>query len=228
MTIKRLKAQFDRNLLSILDRHTVTYTQETSVVQFPEGTMKQEITDSKIKGVKRLRITLPDGLVLFHVKSHAGSFLTMSATDFEAVCAAWSVFGARDLSCRCCVGHTSWPQARYVKHAWAGAWVCSLFRNEAPEHYRSSELIRDAVAATRARFGEPPTLGMVTFVNPLCVRPKRDPGRCFRRAGFRPVGTTKGGLLALQLVPAEMPRAALAGGMSYELFGNMAERCVDE
>ena len=123
---------------------------------------------------------------------------------------------------------TSWPQARYVKHAWAGAWVCSLFRNEAPEHYRSSELIRDAVAATRARFGEPPALGMVTFVNPLCVRPKRDPGRCFRRAGFRPVGTTKGGLLALQLVPAEMPRAALAGGMSYELFGNMVERCVDE
>jgi hypothetical protein len=25
---------------------------------------------------------------------------------------------------------TSWPFAEYTKHAWAGAWVCSAFRNE--------------------------------------------------------------------------------------------------
>ncbi len=115
---------------------------------------------------------------------------------------------------------TSWPEARYVKHAWAGAWMCSLFRNEAPSRYLSSTLIREAVAATRAHFGKPPTLGMVTFVDPAHVRAKRDPGRCYRRAGFRPVGSTKSGLVALQLLPADMPPPALAGGMSVSAFRN--------
>jgi len=49
---------------------------------------------------------------------------------------------------------TSAPIAEYVQHAWAGAWVCSLFRNEGP--VLSSELIREAVAATRARLADPP------------------------------------------------------------------------
>ena len=40
---------------------------------------------------------------------------------------------------------TSAPIAAYVKHAWAGAWVCSLFRNESG--HKASELIRDARAA---------------------------------------------------------------------------------
>jgi hypothetical protein len=117
---------------------------------------------------------------------------------------------------------TSWPDPRYVKHAWAGAWMCSLFRNEAPDRYLSSVLIRDAVAATRAHFGKPPSLGMVTFVDPVQVRAKRDPGRCYRRAGFSLVGYTKGGLLALQLLPSEMPSLALASGMSMNAFRNTA------
>lgn len=101
---------------------------------------------------------------------------------------------------------TSWPFAQFVRHAWAGAWVCSLFRNEAPERYLSSELIAKAVAATRAVFGDPPALGIVTFVDPKKTRAKRDPGRCYRRAGWREVGRTrKAGLVALQLLPADMP-----------------------
>lgn len=98
---------------------------------------------------------------------------------------------------------TSWPFAKYVKHAWAGAWVCSTFRNEGPS--LSSALIVDAVAATRATFGEPPELGMVTFVDRSKTRPKRDPGYCYLKAGFKQVGWTKGGLVALQLTPDEMP-----------------------
>lgn len=100
---------------------------------------------------------------------------------------------------------TSWPFAQYVKHAWAGAWMNSCFRNESKA--LSSELILEAVAATRAVFGEPPPLGMVTFVDASKTRHKRDPGRCYRKAGFRHVGFTKAGLWALQLVPAEMPTA---------------------
>lgn len=82
---------------------------------------------------------------------------------------------------------TSWPFAEYVHHRWGGAWICSAFRNENAlgGTVRSSELIREAVAATRAFYGEPPALGFVTFVNAEMVRRKRDPGRCFLRAGFR-------------------------------------------
>lgn len=98
---------------------------------------------------------------------------------------------------------TSWPFAEYVRHAWPGAWVCSCFRNESPR--LSSELIREAVAATRWAFGEPPDLGMVTFVDPTKVRRKRDFGRCYRKAGWLEVGATKGGLVALQLPPRDMP-----------------------
>ena len=103
---------------------------------------------------------------------------------------------------------TSWPFAEYVKHAWAGAWVCSAFHNERPDLYLSSDLIRQAVAATRWRWPDVPALGMVTFVDPGKVRRKRDWGRCYRRAGFlREAEDTKGGLVALRLVPEDMPDA---------------------
>lgn len=102
---------------------------------------------------------------------------------------------------------TSWPFAQYVRHAWPGAWVCSLFRNESPG--LSSDLIREAVAVTRGVFGEPPPLGMVTFVNAEKTRRKRDPGRCYVRAGWTRVGFTKSGLVALQILPGEMPAPAV-------------------
>jgi hypothetical protein len=113
---------------------------------------------------------------------------------------------------------TSWPEAEYVLHAWAGAWVCSLFRNEGP--LLSSGLIREAVAATRWHWPEVPTLGMVTFIDPDKVRHKRDPGRCFRRAGFVEVGRTAGGLVALQLLPEAMPEPEPALGEQFELFAD--------
>lgn len=97
---------------------------------------------------------------------------------------------------------SSWPFAEYVKHAWPGAWINSTFRKEGPG--LASEMIREAVAITRHKW-EPPALGMVTFVDPDKVKHKRDPGRCYIKAGFRLVGKTKGGLLAFQMLPEEMP-----------------------
>jgi hypothetical protein len=82
---------------------------------------------------------------------------------------------------------------------------------------RGGALIREAVAATRHRWPEVPTLGMVTFVDPAKVRHKRDPGRCFRRAGFVEVGRTAGGLVALQLLPDAMPAPAPALGEQMPL-----------
>jgi hypothetical protein len=114
---------------------------------------------------------------------------------------------------------SSWPFADYVQHAWAGAWMNSCFRNEGDR--LSSDLILAAVAATRAYWPSPPALGMVTFVDATKVRHKRDPGRCFRRAGFEHVGFTEGGLWALQLTPDRMPAPAAASGMQGALFGDL-------
>lgn len=99
---------------------------------------------------------------------------------------------------------TSWPLAEFTKHEWAGAWVNSAFRNENRDNL-SSDLIRDAVAATRSYFRAMPDLGMISFVDPDEVKPKRNPGYCYLMAGFRLVGKTKSGLLAYQLLPADMP-----------------------
>jgi len=115
---------------------------------------------------------------------------------------------------------SSWPYAEHVRHAWAGAWagawVCSAFRNERRDLYLSSELATEALAATRHRWTVPP-FGMITFVDPDKTRRKRDPGRCFLRAGFHVSGSmpccadkpdkTIGGLVALHIAPPEMPPA---------------------
>ena len=112
---------------------------------------------------------------------------------------------------------TSWPFAQYVRHQWAGAMLCCLFRNEG--ECLSSSLIRDALAATRWRYPELPALGMVTFINAAKVRHKRDPGRCFLRAGFIRCGETKGGLIALQILPEEWPDPEAPLGTSKTLWG---------
>lgn len=112
---------------------------------------------------------------------------------------------------------SSWPLAEYTKHAWGGAWICSCFRNES--QILSSELIREAVAATRHIWSEAPDIGMVTFVNRDKVRRKRDFGRCYRKAGWRVCGETQGGLLALQILPCEMPAAEPPNGVMADLLG---------
>jgi hypothetical protein len=117
---------------------------------------------------------------------------------------------------------TSWPLAEYVQHRWAGAWVNSLFRNERRDLYLSSELIREAVAATRWKWPDIPPLGMVTFVDPDKVRHKRDPGRCYCKAGFERDGETEGGLLAWRLRPERMPPAAAPIGAQTAMFSEVA------
>lgn len=114
---------------------------------------------------------------------------------------------------------TSWPFAEYVKHAWAGAWVNSLFRSEGAGV--ASELIREAIAAS-AYHWTPPPLGLVTFVDPKAVPPTMVRGKpvygwSYGKAGFQHVGFTKGGLWAWQMLPADMPAAVPALGMQASL-----------
>ena len=98
---------------------------------------------------------------------------------------------------------TSWPFPEFVKHEWAGAWINSMFRREYGP--LASDLIRSAIAVTRWRWPTVPDLGLVSFVDAAKVKHKRDPGRCYRKAGFRHVGFTKGGLWVFQMLPLDMP-----------------------
>lgn len=81
--------------------------------------------------------------------------------------------------------------------------VNSLFRREWGP--LASDLIVAATAATRAHWPDLPPLGIVTFVDAAKTRRKRDPGRCYRRAGWTHVGFTEGGLWAFQLKPEDFP-----------------------
>jgi len=109
---------------------------------------------------------------------------------------------------------TSWPYAEHVKHEWAGAWECSLFRNEGAG--LSSDLITEAVAATRWKYDEVPELGMITFVDASEVQ-DGEPGYCYRCAGGSRIGKTKGGLYAWQLWPSEMPEPQPPIGATQKL-----------
>lgn len=109
---------------------------------------------------------------------------------------------------------TSRPLAAFMKHEWAGAWMCSAFRREGGAV--ASDLIREAVAVTRYLAGDPPPLGMVTFINPRHVPGyfRRGPdgrtlewGYSYWKAGFRHVGWTKGNLYAMQLLTGDFPAA---------------------
>lgn len=134
---------------------------------------------------------------------------------------------------------TSWPFAEYVRHDWPGAWINSLFRNESP--ILASDLIRQAVAATVAFYGPAPEPhGLITFVDAAKVHRKREPGRCYKKAGFlRPPcprcggyaakttcrvcgdgkARTAGGLIVWQLPPDRMPDPAPARTWQTFLFG---------
>lgn len=110
---------------------------------------------------------------------------------------------------------TTWP--RYRLDEWRGAWINTLFRREGGD-VLASEMIRAAVAHTRHRWPAVPALGMITFIDPPQVRRKRDPGRCYLRAGFTQVGVTAKGLLVFQLAPGAMPGPAPVPGTTGELF----------
>ena len=75
---------------------------------------------------------------------------------------------------------------------------CCVFRNEGTPVARSSELIAAAMVMAWQRW---PLERLYTYVDPSKVKHKRDPGRCFIRAGFRKCGVTKSGKIVLESGP---------------------------
>jgi hypothetical protein len=72
---------------------------------------------------------------------------------------------------------------------------CSIFRNESST--RSSDLIQEACELAWSRW---PGQRLYTYVNPGKIR-STNPGYCFKRAGFRKCGMSKGGLVILERLP---------------------------
>lgn len=70
---------------------------------------------------------------------------------------------------------------------------------------RSSDLIREATKRTyafwRRRYGALPSVPLTTEVDPTKVRRKRDPGRCFLKAGWVRIEDARG--LAVFRAPDE-------------------------
>lgn len=72
---------------------------------------------------------------------------------------------------------------------------CAVFRNESP--HLASELILEAERIAWARW---PGERLYTYVNASSIR-SANPGCCYRKAGWKRAGLTKGGLLIFEKTP---------------------------
>lgn len=100
-----------------------------------------------------------------------------------------------------CDAAAVWGAIENMDPAGGRRFRCSIFRNESL--ILSSVLIAEATARTyahwRARYGRLPAVPLTTEVDPSRVLRKRDPGRCFIKAGWRRVGVSR------ELVVLEAP-----------------------
>ena len=83
----------------------------------------------------------------------------------------------------------------YERFHWQRGVLCTVFRNESP--IRSSDLIKEAMDLAWQRW---PGERLVTFVDGGKIR-STNPGACFKYAGWRRCGMSKGGLVILEVYP---------------------------
>jgi hypothetical protein len=88
----------------------------------------------------------------------------------------------------------AWRKNKYRQDGQEGV-ECSIFRNEGTR--LSSKLIKRAVKLAREKW---PGARLFTYVNPSAIR-STDPGHCFKRAGWRKIGTNHNGKLILLEAP---------------------------
>jgi hypothetical protein len=81
---------------------------------------------------------------------------------------------------------------KYINDGGQTGVNCAVFRNESG--IESSALIREAVEHARKRW---PGERLYTYVNPRKIR-STNPGYCFKAAGWRVCGMTKGALVILE------------------------------
>lgn len=99
-------------------------------------------------------------------------------------------------------------------------WRCSIFRNEGGG--KSSDLIREATRLTYRHWQRHchglPAVPLTTEVDPEKTRRKRDPGRCFLRAGWRRIDVRRG-LIVLEAPPPSDESPKSSGSRSLRRRG---------
>ena len=95
-----------------------------------------------------------------------------------------------------CLALFAWQRSTVERASGQTGINCTVFRNEGP--ILSSTLIREADDLAWARW---PGERHFSYVNADKVRHKRDPGRCFLKAGWTRCGTSKAGLLIFERLP---------------------------
>lgn len=94
----------------------------------------------------------------------------------------------RNLVLRTPEGDAVWVTWSGIRDDGLNAWECTIFRNESK--HLSSQLIREAEQITYKMWGEPPKDGLITTVDAKKIN-SRNPGYCFKMAGWQPIGYTK-------------------------------------
>lgn len=117
---------------------------------------------------------------------------------------------------------SSWQLPQFVKHAWPGAWVNSLFRKECEGI--ASDFIRQAISSTRFYWPQIPDRGMISFIDPKEVKPRAIRGRhtwghSYFEAGFKHVGYSGRGLWVFQILAADMPLPEPPIGAQFSMGG---------
>lgn len=108
-------------------------------------------------------------------------------------------------------GHAVWAAVRGLDPAGTMRWRVTIFRRE-DGAARASELVREATELTVSHWTKrgcvpAPKEALSTEVDPERTRAKRDPGRCFRKAGWRALGLRNG--LIILVAPGEIERGAV-------------------
>jgi hypothetical protein len=94
-----------------------------------------------------------------------------------------------------CQALFGWKYEAYRDDGQAGI-NCFVFRRESGE--LSSVLIKEANELAWAKWGKQ---RLFTFIDSKKTKHKRDPGRCFIKAGYKKCGYSKKGLVILECLP---------------------------
>ena len=112
----------------------------------------------------------------------------------------WGISGPGESLCLLtvtCDALFVWRAERFRKDKQQGI-NCAVFRNEGA--ILSSTLVKEACELAWVKW---PGERLYTFVDPIKTRHKRDPGRCFIKAGWRRCGTSAEGLVILEILKAQ-------------------------
>lgn len=109
---------------------------------------------------------------------------TVGAVEFTPPGRVWVLLGFDE--------RAVWAVCDNLDPQGARRFRCAIFRNEGVR--RSSDLIKEATRLTlmRWRMKWPDHPPLETEIDPGRVRRKRDPGRCFRKAGWSVVEERRG------------------------------------